>query len=104
MSSPKIKSINPATGQLLKSYEPISDEALLIKLHKSRQAFQEWRKTSFSERSRYLKKVADHLEVNKRKYGEIITTEMGKPIKQAVAEVEKCALACLYYADHAKDF
>jgi succinate-semialdehyde dehydrogenase/glutarate-semialdehyde dehydrogenase len=68
------------------------------------EAFQRWRRTTFKERAALYRKAADLLESEKQRWGEIMTLEMGKPIGSAVAEAEKCAWVCRYYADNAADF
>jgi succinate-semialdehyde dehydrogenase/glutarate-semialdehyde dehydrogenase len=99
-----IATINPATGETLKTFTPLSDEELESKLAVAAKAFQSYRKTSFSERSRWLEKAAKILEADKVKFARIMTTEMGKTIRSAVAEVEKCALGCRFYANKAPEF
>ncbi|PMB05277.1 NADP-dependent succinic semialdehyde dehydrogenase, partial [Fischerella thermalis CCMEE 5328] len=96
--------INPATGELLKNFEPHSDAEIAAKLDLAQQAFEHYRQTSFSERSRWLDKVADILEQEKADLAKLMTLEMGKTYKSAIAEVEKCAWVCRYYAEHAAQF
>ncbi len=97
-----IQSINPANGKLIKSFKEFSDEEVFQIIDNVNNAFKEWKKTSFKSRSHFLHNAAKVLRENKRKYGEIMTTEMGKTILQAEAEVEKCAWVCDYYADNAE--
>lgn len=99
-----IATINPATGELLKTFEPLSDAEIAEKLDLAQQAFEKYHKTSFQERSRWMQKAADILEQEKEDFAKIMTLEMGKPFKAAIAEVEKCALVCRYYAEHAAEF
>ncbi|PMB24291.1 NADP-dependent succinic semialdehyde dehydrogenase [Fischerella thermalis CCMEE 5205] len=99
-----IATINPATGELLKKFEPHSDAEIAAKLDLAQQAFEHYRQTSFSERSRWLDKVADMLEQEKADLAKLMTLEMGKTYKSAIAEVEKCAWVCRYYAEHAAQF
>ncbi|PLZ08665.1 NAD-dependent succinate-semialdehyde dehydrogenase [Fischerella thermalis] len=99
-----IATINPATGELLKNFEPHSDAEIAAKLDLAQQAFEHYRQTSFSERSRWLDKVADMLEQEKADLAKLMTLEMGKTYKSAIAEVEKCAWVCRYYAEHAAQF
>ncbi|WP_315788847.1 NAD-dependent succinate-semialdehyde dehydrogenase [Fischerella sp. JS2] len=99
-----IATINPATGELLKNFEPHSDAEIAAKLDLAQQAFEHYRQTSFSERSRWLDKAADMLEQEKADLGKLMTLEMGKTYKSAIAEVEKCAWVCRYYAEHAAQF
>ncbi|MEA5509644.1 NAD-dependent succinate-semialdehyde dehydrogenase [Crocosphaera sp. UHCC 0190] len=99
-----IATVNPATGETLKIFEPLSAEEIEVKLALGEATFKQYRKISLEQRSQWLKAAADILERDQRKFGEIMTLEMGKPIKSAIAEVNKCALVCRYYADHAADF
>jgi succinate-semialdehyde dehydrogenase / glutarate-semialdehyde dehydrogenase len=95
-----IASVNPATGETLSVYEPLSSEALDQKLAHAFATFQSYRKTSYADRARWLNNAARILEDSKREYGRIMTLEMGKTLQSAIAEAEKCALACRYYAEN----
>ena len=97
-----IATINPATGELLKSFEPMSRECVDEKLALADEAFRAHRRTSLNARSRSLLRVAELLEAGKDAYGRLITTEMGKPLRAAVREIEKCARFCRYYAAEAE--
>ncbi|MBW4611927.1 MAG: NAD-dependent succinate-semialdehyde dehydrogenase [Desmonostoc vinosum HA7617-LM4] len=99
-----IATINPATGETLKTFEPLNDAEIAAKLDVAGQAFEFHRQTSFERRSQYLQKAADILEQDKAEFAKLMTLEMGKPFKAAIAEVEKCAVVCRYYAEHAADF
>jgi succinate-semialdehyde dehydrogenase/glutarate-semialdehyde dehydrogenase len=99
-----IATINPATGETLKSFESLSDGDVANAVEKAQGAFEDYRKTSFQQRSSFLHKAADILEQDKADFAQLMTLEMGKPYKSAVAEVEKCALVCRYYADKAAEF
>ncbi|ARV60462.1 NADP-dependent succinic semialdehyde dehydrogenase [Nostocales cyanobacterium HT-58-2] len=99
-----IATVNPATGELLKTFEPLSDGEIAQKVDLAQQAFENYHKTSFQERSVWMQKAADILEQEKADFAKIMTLEMGKPLKAAIAEVEKCALVCRYYAEHAAEF
>ncbi|KYC41920.1 succinate-semialdehyde dehydrogenase [Scytonema hofmannii PCC 7110] len=99
-----IATINPATGELLKTFEPLNDTEIAIKLDLAQQAFEQYRKTGFPERASWMQKAADILEQEKAEYAKLMTLEMGKPLKAAIAEVEKCAVVCRYYAEHASQF
>lgn len=99
-----IATINPATGERLKTFEPLTDAEISTKLDLAQQAFEQYRKTSFDMRAQWMQKAADILEQEKAEFAKIMTIEMGKPLKAAVAEVEKCALVCRYYAEHAAQF
>lgn len=99
-----IVSINPATGETIKVFEPLKDEEIADRIEQAQQAFEQYRLTSFEQRSQWLQKAAQILEDEQRRFGEIMTLEMGKPIKSAIAEVTKCAWVCRYYAEHAQAF
>ncbi|MEO1127753.1 MAG: NAD-dependent succinate-semialdehyde dehydrogenase [Cyanobacteria bacterium J06639_16] len=99
-----ITSINPTTGEKLKVFDPLSDADLEAKLTAAQQAFKTYRHTSFDLRAMWLRSTAQVLETRKQTFGELMTLEMGKTLKSAIAEVEKCALVCRYYADHAANF
>ncbi len=98
------QSKNPFTQVVEKKFSTISDVTLNNKLKLSGTAFQQWKQQSFQLRSSILNKIAELLEERKNEYGGLITLEMGKPISQSVAEVEKCAWVCRYYAENAVDF
>lgn len=98
-----IASTNPATGEVLKTFDELSDEQLDEKLAKAEAAFEVWRSRPYSERAVMMKALGDVFRKNSRKYGELMTLEMGKPIKQAVAEAEKCAWICDYYAENTEE-
>ncbi len=98
-----IASVNPATGETIKTFEPLSSQQLDVKLQLAADTFRDYRRTSFTEREKKIVRAADILETDKQQFARVMTTEMGKPIKSAVQEVEKCASACRYYAEHAKD-
>lgn len=100
----KIKSINPATEEINKEFEIFSEEEIIKITKESRKAFIEWKKQDLSDRKNYLLKLADVLRKKKNEYGRLATIEMGKPIKQAVAEVEKCAWTAEVYAEKASEW
>lgn len=100
----QIHSTNPATGKKLASYTLLTKKGLDDKLISSSSAFLTWKKTTFSERSLVLKRVAELLKKNKVRYAQMITAEMGKTIRESIAEVEKSATVCTYYADNAERF
>ncbi|MBD2692267.1 NAD-dependent succinate-semialdehyde dehydrogenase [Anabaena catenula] len=99
-----IATINPANGETIKTFEPLKDGEIAAKLDLAQQAFEKYRKTSFSERSHWLQQAATILEQEKADFAQLMTMEMGKPFKAAIAEVEKCALVCRYYAEYAPGF
>ena len=95
-----IASINPATGESLKVFGPLSPAALQHKLDLAWSTFHRYRGTSFAERTAWLNNAARILEEGKQEFGRIMTAEMGKTWKSAIAEAEKCASACRYYAEN----
>jgi len=95
-----IATINPTTGELVKTFEPLTSEAIAHKLDIAQTTFEQYRHTSFEQRATWLNRAADLLIAEKERFGELLTLEMGKPIKAAIAEVEKSALVCRYYAEH----
>ncbi|MFM7406649.1 MAG: NAD-dependent succinate-semialdehyde dehydrogenase [Cuspidothrix sp.] len=99
-----IATINPTTGETLKIFEPLKDVEIAAKLDLAGKAFEEYRKISFAQRSHWLEQTANILEQEKADFGKLMTLEMGKPLKAAIAEVEKCALVCRYYAENAPSF
>jgi succinate-semialdehyde dehydrogenase / glutarate-semialdehyde dehydrogenase len=99
-----IATINPTTGETLKTFEPLEDVEITAKLDVAEKAFTEYRRRSFAERSHWLEQAATLLDQEKADLGKLMTLEMGKPLKAAIAEVEKCALVCRYYAENAPSF
>lgn len=100
----KITSINPATEDELKSFDEFTPEQVDRVLAEADAAYRAWRKTSFAERATLVRRVAEVLRRHKAEYAGLITAEMGKPIGEAEAEVEKCAWNCEFYADNAEKF
>lgn len=98
------KSINPFNNQLIKEYTSHNDADIENKIQKAQNSFLDWRKTSFTERAELLKKVAKQLEKQKTELSKLMTEEMGKPISEAKAEIEKCAWVCNFYAENAAKF
>jgi succinate-semialdehyde dehydrogenase/glutarate-semialdehyde dehydrogenase len=96
-----IATTNPATGETIKTFNPDSDALIEEKLGKAAQAFPRWRKTSFAERAARMHKAASLLEERKDALGGLMSLEMGKLRKAGVAEIEKCAIGCRYYAENA---
>lgn len=99
-----IATINPATGETLQTFEPLTDEAIEAKLSLSQQAFEDYRKTHEAKRAEWMNKAAEILEADRERFAKIMTLEMGKTFKSAIAEAEKCALVCRYYAENAAQF
>ena len=99
-----IASINPATGEKIQVFEALTDAAVAAKLDLAQQEFERYRRTTLSERARWLQAAAQILDDNKESYARLMTLEMGKTLASAIAEAEKSALVCRYYAEHAADF
>jgi succinate-semialdehyde dehydrogenase/glutarate-semialdehyde dehydrogenase len=99
-----IISVNPATGEILREFRPHSDEDIEHALIRAVRAFEAHRQAAFPEKGRALIRAAEILESDKASLAKTITLEMGKPIRAAISEVEKCALACRYYAANAESF
>ncbi len=99
-----IDSINPSTGELLASFNEIAEGEIDTKIGLAQDAYQSWRRLDYAERATYLRAAADLLEAEKDRWAALIATEMGKPIRSAVVEMEKCAWVCRYYAEHAAEF
>jgi succinate-semialdehyde dehydrogenase / glutarate-semialdehyde dehydrogenase len=100
----RIATVNPATEQVVREFEPHTDREIEARLCTALAAFEQHRRTSFPERVRLMTRVAAILDEEKRELGRTITLEMGKPIRAAIQEVEKCASACRYYAENAARF
>lgn len=98
------ETVNPATEEKVKRFDGLSDADMKKAIEKGDNAFQSWKKTSFSERAELLKKVGELLRDRKEELGKLMTLEMGKPIKEGISEAEKCAWVCDFYAENAEDF
>jgi succinate-semialdehyde dehydrogenase / glutarate-semialdehyde dehydrogenase len=94
--------VNPATGETLRTYDEMTPQQTAAAVEEAHAAWTSWRKASFSERARPMKKAAAILRERKEEFAKLMALEMGKPFKQGIAEAEKCALGCDYYADHAE--
>jgi len=99
-----ISTINPATGKNLRTFEAFSDAQVNEALDRGVAAFQKHRRSTFADRATRMREAARILNAECRELGRLMTIEMGKPIKAAIAEAEKCATACTYYADNAEKF
>jgi succinate-semialdehyde dehydrogenase/glutarate-semialdehyde dehydrogenase len=99
-----IATINPATGLLVKTFEPLSDSQLDEKLQRAADRFSSYRKVSFAERARLMLKAAAILESEKETFARMMTIEMGKTFRSAVDEALKCAWVCRYYAENAERY
>jgi succinate-semialdehyde dehydrogenase/glutarate-semialdehyde dehydrogenase len=99
-----IATINPATGQVIKTFDPLSDSQVDEKIRRAAEVFPKFRKLTFAERAQMMRKAADILEAEKDALGRLMTAEMGKTLRSAVDEAVKCAWACRYYAECAERF
>ena len=99
-----IASINPATGEKLKEFSPFGDAEIEKRLSRAEKAFSKYRRTTFIERSELLHAATELLFQEKEKFAEIITMEMGKLFRDSVAEIEKCARGCRFYAENGARF
>ncbi len=99
-----VQSINPSNNELIQSYQEISEIELQNTLERMKTAFENWKQQSFSFRSSLMKNAAGILRKKREEYSKLMTLEMGKPISQSRAEIDKCAWVCDYYADNAEKF
>lgn len=97
-----IATINPFTGETLKTFEPLSDAGIDDAIARAAEAFRINRNRSFAERATRMSRAAALLDERAKDYGRLITIEMGKPVTASIAEVKKCALVCRYYAENAE--
>src|SRR2546429_1772642 len=97
-----IRSITPATGETLNSFDELTEQQIEETLTRAANAFRNSRRTSHADRSSMMLRVADILENEKNDFARLMTTEMGKPLNAAVQEAEKCAWVCRYYAENAE--
>src|SRR5688572_744244 len=93
----KIRTVNPANGQVLAEYDNMTNEEIKNVIHKSKNAFEEWKK-DIGKRSIFLHKLSAQLRKDREKLATIATQEMGKPIKESRLEIDKCAWAVEFYA------
>ena len=99
-----IATINPATGQTIKTFEALTDAQVDQKIQKATETFLSFRKLSFADRGRMMNRAAEILESEKETLAKLMTTEMGKTYRSAIDEAVKCAWVCRYYAEHAEGF
>ncbi|MEU9518901.1 NADP-dependent succinic semialdehyde dehydrogenase [Streptomyces sp. NPDC048224] len=98
-----IATVNPANGETLRTYEAMGEEEIERRIELAEATFRTYRTTGFYERAGLMRRAADLLEADQKEIGRVITTEMGKPVKQARAEAVKCAKTMRWYADHAAE-
>lgn len=99
-----IESRNPFNNQVLQTFEELSDTTLIKKIELSSRTFATYKETSFDQRKKWLIKMAEILRKNKKEYADMMSLEMGKRTSEAIAEIEKCALTCDYYAENGEQF
>ncbi|MGH8064553.1 MAG: NAD-dependent succinate-semialdehyde dehydrogenase [Candidatus Entotheonellia bacterium] len=105
MATPQlIHSVNPATEEVIGTFEPTRPEQIEQALSDAERTYRRWRQTSFAERAALMQQAAAYLRAHQARLASLITAEMGKPIVEAEAEVEKCAWNCAFYAEHAEGF
>jgi acyl-CoA reductase-like NAD-dependent aldehyde dehydrogenase len=99
-----IETLNPANGKVLATYENSNPEQVSRKVKAAREAFAKWKRLEIAERAEYMRRLGRVMRKNREEYARVVTEEMGKPIRQSLAEIEKCAWVCDYYAEHAEAF
>lgn len=99
-----IQSINPATGKTIRSYSNEPEEKFIRKIEKTHQAWLSYRESKMEERSALLHKLAAQLKLERESLARLMALEMGKPLKDGLAEIDKCSAVCIYYASHGADF
>jgi len=99
-----IESINPTTGHVTGKFDEMTPAQAAAAVEQAHEAWSSWRSTSFAERGKLMKQAAVILRARKTELAKLMATEMGKPLKQGVAEAEKCALNCDHYADNAEGY
>src|SRR4051812_42004636 len=95
-----IATVNPATGERLREFSPLSNDELESRVARASAAFRRYRRTPLKERATWLTNAAAILESERQDLARVMTLEMGKPLKAAADEAAKCATACRYYAEH----
>ncbi len=100
----KIQAINPANGELLAGYDELAPAAVTAIIRDVHAAFVAWRQVPFAERAGPMRKAAEILRAEAGEFARLMAREMGKPVRDGVAEAQKCALACDFYADNAARF
>jgi len=100
----RIATINPATGEVIKTFQPLSEAEIENKLQLAVKTFHAGRKTPFAVRAQSMQKAAEIIERDKEKFAHLMTLEMGKTYKSAIAEAVKCTTACRHYAENTEKF
>jgi acyl-CoA reductase-like NAD-dependent aldehyde dehydrogenase len=99
-----IRSVNPATEEVIGTFEPTTSAQIEQMLSDAQATYRRWRQTSFAERAALMQQAAAYLRAHRPRLAGLITAEMGKPIVEAEAEIDKCAWNCAFYAEHAEHF
>ncbi|MBL4716079.1 MAG: NAD-dependent succinate-semialdehyde dehydrogenase [Bacteroidia bacterium] len=99
-----IQSVNPYNNKLIQNFNETSQEEIEQKLQHASKAYEIWKEVPFGEKSKLMDTVAELLKNKKDELAQLVTLEMGKPIREARAEIEKCALVCNFYADNGENF
>ncbi len=99
-----MKSVNPATGEVFQTYESHSEKGVEKIINSVDKCWHQWKKTTFSQRSLLMQNLASLLKSNKEKLARLMAVEMGKVLREGIAEIEKCAWVCDYYAVNAENF
>ncbi|HEV2708196.1 MAG TPA: NAD-dependent succinate-semialdehyde dehydrogenase [Pyrinomonadaceae bacterium] len=99
-----IATVNPATNETLRVFEPFAEEEIEERVGSAHETFRSYRRTTFAERARLMMRAAEILTTEKDSFARLMTLEMGKPLASAVQEVEKCAWVCRFYAENAARF
>src|SRR3954447_14850234 len=103
-SSQNLQTINPATGEPGRSYSPHSLDEALAAAAAAHHAFQSWRRTSFRQRPAVIRAAGEILRARKDQFARLMTEEMGKTLDDGLGEIEKCAVNCDWFADHAHEY
>ena len=99
----QLTTVNPSTGKEIAKYDAMDKEHVFHLVSKAKRAFPEWKK-DYEKRRSYIYNLVEYLKKNKTELGKIATAEMGKALKESIGEVEKCAWALEFYADHGDSF
>src|SRR5262245_32049407 len=97
-----IATIDPTTGRTLRTFTPQSTDEVHARLARAATAFERHRRTSFADRAVRMRRAAELFDADRERFARLAVQEMGKTIRAARAEVEKCALGCRHYAEHAE--
>lgn len=100
----QIQTVNPSTGKVIAAFDAETGEDVSRKVELGRRAYAEWKKVDLGERAELMRRLGRVMRKNREDYARTVTEEMGKPVRQSLAEIEKCAWVCDYYAEHAEVF